>query len=59
MLVRICFFIDWLVCQWDYTKSSEQIPTKLGWRIGLSPEVTPITFGADLDKGTDQVYVGG
>ena len=26
---------------------------KLGWRIGLRPEQTTLTFGADPDKDTD------
>lgn len=25
-------------------------PPNLGWRISLSPEYTPVTFGSDLDK---------
>ena len=33
-----CLFVVWLVCQQDYTKSTEQISRKLGWRMGLGPE---------------------
>lgn len=38
-----------LVCQQDYTNSTEQILTKLGWRTGLSPEQTRLTFGTEPD----------
>ena len=33
------------VCQQDYTKTTEQISTKLGWKMVLGPEQTPLTFG--------------
>ena len=39
------------VCQQNNTKTIEQISMKLGWRMGLGPELTPSTFGADRDKG--------
>ena len=45
----ICCFL----CQQDYAKTTEQIATKLGTRMGLGPEQAPFTCGADLDKGTD------
>ena len=42
--------IHLMVCEQDYTKTAERIPTELEWRMGLSPEQTPLTFGADPDK---------
>ena len=32
---------------------TEQISMKLGWRMSLSPEQTPLTSGADPDKEMD------
>lgn len=46
-------FVCWLVCQEDYTKTTEGISTKLGWKMGVSQEQTPLTSGADPDKGLD------
>ena len=34
----------WLVCQQDNTETTEWISTKLGWRMVLSPEKTPINL---------------
>lgn len=42
-----------LVCDQDYTKTTEQISVKLEWRVGLAPEWTPLTFFADPDKDKD------
>ena len=36
-----------LVCHHNNTKTAEQISTKLGWRMGLGPEWSPVAFGAD------------
>lgn len=36
-----------LVGQQDDTKTSEQISTKLGWKMSLGPEWTPLTSGAN------------
>ena len=44
--VSVC----WLVCQQDYTKTTENISRKLGWRTGLDPELPPMPFVADLDE---------
>ena len=49
---RVCQSIGLLVCQQDYTKTTEWISTKLGWRMGLGPEQTLLTYVADPDKGT-------
>lgn len=35
----ICWFVNR-----DYTQTTEQIFTKLGWKIGLGPEQNPLTF---------------
>ena len=43
-------FIGWLDCRQDYMKNIQHISTKLGWRMGLGPEKTPITIGAAPDK---------
>ena len=32
-------------------KTTDRISTELGWRMGLCPEQTPLTFGADPDEG--------
>lgn len=29
----------------------------LGWRLGLSPEQTSMTSGADLDEGMDKGFL--
>ena len=50
---HLCLFYVWLVCEWDYAKTTEQISTELQWRMGLGPEWTPLTFGVDMDKGKD------
>ena len=36
-----------LLVNWHYTKTTKQIFTKLGWRMGLRP----LSFAADVDKG--------
>lgn len=41
--------IDWLVCELEYTKNTEQISMKPGRRTHLGPEMTPLPFGADLN----------
>lgn len=33
-----------------HEKTTSQISTKLGWRMGLGLEWTPLTFGADPGK---------
>lgn len=38
------------VCLRDYTKITTWISVKLGWGMGLCPQQTPATFGADPDK---------
>ena len=40
-----------LICDHDYRKTTNRIPMKLGWRMGLGPESTSLTFGEDSDKG--------
>lgn len=35
---QLCLFVGRLVCRQDYTKTSQQISTKLGWTMGLVPE---------------------
>lgn len=40
VFLRVC----WLVCQLDYTKTTERI---------FGPEQTPLTFGGDPYKETD------
>ena len=49
---RLCVHL--LVCEQDYTKTTEWISTKRGWKMGLGPEQTPLHFGVHLDKETDQ-----
>ena len=44
---RWCFHLYLLVWQQDNTKTTEELSTALGWRKGLSPEQTPLTFGVD------------
>ena len=51
VLVRL--LVCWVVCQQDYTKTIERLSMKLGWRVDLSPEQTPLTCGADPIKWTD------
>ena len=48
----VSLFVCLFVYQWNYTKTSEQISMKLGWRRGLGPEQTLLTFGADPYKRT-------
>lgn len=49
----VCWLVCWLVCWQDYRKTTGQIFTKHGWRMGFGPEETPLTFYADSDKRTD------
>ena len=42
-----------LVCDQDYRKTTEQISTKPGCRMGLGLEKTPLSFCAYPDKETD------
>lgn len=53
--VQILFFCTsvCLICQQDCTKCTEWISTKLGPRMGLVPDQTPVSFGVHRDKGTD------
>ena len=44
----LCLFICWLFREHAHTQSQERISMKLGWRMALSLESTPLTFGADL-----------
>lgn len=48
----VCWLVDPLVCQQDYTKMTEQISTELGWKMALGPEQTPLTFDEGPIKGT-------
>ena len=48
---HLCPFVGWLVCVQDYTKTTEHISMKLGWRMCLGPKYTPFTFCADPDEG--------
>ena len=56
--ISVGWLVGWLVCQQDYTKTTERTPTKLGWGgwgAALRPEQTPLTFSADPEDGTDPV----
>lgn len=46
-----------LVCSQNYKKTTEHISTEPGWRIGLGPEQTSITFEVVPDKQTDPRFV--
>lgn len=35
---HLCLLVSWLVCNQDYTKTTEWISTKLGWRTDLGQE---------------------
>lgn len=37
-----------MVCGQQYTKTTEWISAKPGWRTGHSPQQSPLTFGEDL-----------
>ena len=52
-----CLFDGWFVCQQDYSKTIKQISTRLDKRVDFDPELTPSTFGADLDKRTDLGFI--
>lgn len=43
-------FVCELVCQQDDTKPTKLIFRKSGWRMGFSPEQTPLSFVVDPDK---------
>lgn len=45
--------ICWLVCELDYTKTTERTSAKFGLRKCLGPDWIPRTFCVDLDKGMD------
>lgn len=49
MFSPYCLFVGWSVGLYAGidTKNTEQIPIKLGWRMGLSPEQTSSMFGED------------
>ena len=53
VVARVCLF-GWLVCQQNYTKTTERIYTKLRWRMSLVWEYMWLIFGADTDKGKSQ-----
>lgn len=56
--VRLFLKVGRLVCQQDFTKkTTETISMDLGWRLGLSPEQTSVTSGADLDEGMDKGFL--
>ena len=40
-MVFVCLLVGWLVCQQDYTKTTERIYSNFGWRMGLCPEYNP------------------
>ena len=46
--MSVCWLVGWTVCRIT-KKDTKQIATKLGWRMGLSPQTTSST----LDKGTN------
>ena len=46
----VSLFFGLLVCQQDFTKTTEWISTKLRCRMSLSPERTPLTFILDTDN---------
>ena len=48
------FLVGWLVCQQDYTKTTEWISTKIWMEDVSQPEIDPLTFDACLDKETPQ-----
>ena len=52
---RFCFPCL-LVCDQDYTKTTEQISTKLGRRTGLGSEQSPLSFALDLNKETEPIH---
>lgn len=37
---HICPFVCWLVCDQGYTKTTQSISTKLGWRLGLGQNLS-------------------
>ena len=47
MLCFCAWSVCWLVCRQYYTKTSEKISMKCGWRMGLAAEQTPLTLGAE------------
>lgn len=51
--VFVCWLVCCLVCEQDYTDTTNQISMSLGWRTVLSPEQTLLTFDEDPDKKTD------
>lgn len=48
-----CWLVGLLVCQQDFTQTTEHISMKPGWRTCLGLELIPLTSGADLSKETD------
>ena len=50
-LVSFCWFVA--LSAGLHKKTSKWISIKLGWRMGLSPEQTPFTYGLCPDKGID------
>lgn len=48
----VCFMMGWLVGL-STEIHKKRFATKLGWPMGPCPEQAPLTFGMDLDKGTD------
>ena len=53
----VCLFIrwlvGWLVCQQDYTKTTECISNETWVDDGIDPESTSLTLGVNLNKGMD------
>lgn len=49
-------FVGWLVCAQYFLQSTQLITMKLGWRMCLSQEYTPLTVGADPSEGTDPIF---
>ena len=62
--LQLCHFIelfvgwsvDWLVCQQDYTKSTEQISLKVGWSMRYDPGTLSVTL---WDRTYFEFYVTG
>ena len=43
------WLVGWLVGQQDYSKTAKWISAILGWMMVLSPEMDPLSLGADRD----------
>ena len=51
-------FVCWLDCQQHYTKTTESICMKLGWRMGLGLELTGNNAQTLMDR-FGHIYVSG